>query len=225
MTEAAYIQTARAAYDVMAAHYNDHFNFRAEPVASPYDRAVLATYAELLDGAGAGARVADVGCGTGRVTAHLDGLGVDVFGVDLSPGMLAEARRDHPGLRFDEGSMTSLGLADGSLAGIVAWYSLIHIAPAEVPDVLAGFARVLAPGGLLLLAFQVGDESLHLTEAFGHEIGIDFHRMRPERLEGQLAEAGFTVDSRLVRAPAGPMERTEQAYMIARKGGPLGPLA
>ncbi|MGH4027947.1 class I SAM-dependent DNA methyltransferase [Actinomycetota bacterium Odt1-20B] len=214
MTEAAYIQTARAAYDAMAGDYAELIG--PVPIPDPYDRAMLAAYVEMLgDGAG---QVVEVGCGTGRVTAHLAALGLDVFGVDLSPGMLAQARRDHPGLRFDEGSMTALDLADGALAGVVAWYSLIHIVPERLPDVLAELARVLAPGGLLVLAFQVGDEPFHVKEAFGHQLGLDFHRMRPERLEEQLATAGFTVDSRLVRA-AKPTERTEQAYVIARKGG------
>ncbi|MFD9547340.1 class I SAM-dependent methyltransferase [Nocardia salmonicida] len=67
--------------------------------------------------------VADVGCGTGRITAHLSQLGVDVFGIDLSPAMIEVARRDHPGLRFDLGCMTDLTLADASMAGLLAWYS------------------------------------------------------------------------------------------------------
>ncbi|MFE9404030.1 class I SAM-dependent methyltransferase [Streptomyces sp. NPDC006530] len=56
-----------------------------------------------------------MGCGTGRITAHLRELGLDVFGIDLSPGMVEVARRDHPGLRFDVGSMTDLGRRSGRL--------------------------------------------------------------------------------------------------------------
>jgi SAM-dependent methyltransferase len=76
--------------------------------------------------------VADVGCGPGRITAYLRELGVDAFGIDLSPAMIGVARRDHPGLRFEVGSMTDLDLADASVAGLVAWYSLIHVPDDEI---------------------------------------------------------------------------------------------
>jgi SAM-dependent methyltransferase len=115
--------------------------------------------------------------------------------------------------------MTDLGLEDGALGGLVAWYSLIHIEPERVPGVLAGFHRVLSPGGRLLLAFQVGDEPLRLTEAFGRTVTLDFHRWSPDRLAELLAEAGFAVDARLVRE-ADATERTPQACLLARKTTP-----
>lgn len=73
------------------------------------------------------ARVADVGCGPGHVTAHLHKLGVDAFGVDLSPAMIDLARREHPDLRFEVGSMTDLQLADASITALLAFWSLIHV--------------------------------------------------------------------------------------------------
>jgi SAM-dependent methyltransferase len=78
--------------------------------SSPYERAMLLLFAELVH-AGGGGPVADVGCGPGRITAHLRTLDVDAFGIDLSPGMIEVARRDHPGLRFEVGSMTDLAVA------------------------------------------------------------------------------------------------------------------
>ena len=89
---------------------------------TPYERGVLEVFAGMVDGV-----VADVGCGSGRVTGFLRGLGVDAFGVDLSPGMVEVARREWPGVRFEVGSMTGLEIADKALGGLVAWYSLIHI--------------------------------------------------------------------------------------------------
>jgi ubiquinone/menaquinone biosynthesis C-methylase UbiE len=160
--------------------------------------------------------VADVGCGTGHQTAYLHGLGVDVFGVDLSPGMLAVARREHPDIRFTTGSMLALDLPDGGLGGVLAYYSTIHIPDGLLPTVLAEFARVLAPGGHLLLAFQVGDEPLRLSEAFGREIALEFHRRRPGYLAGLVEQAGLAVRARLVRE-AEADERTGQAYLTARK--------
>jgi SAM-dependent methyltransferase len=160
--------------------------------------------------------VADIGCGTGLVTAHLHSWGVDVFGIDLSPGMLAVAQREHPQLRFEVGSMTDLDLPDGTLAGLTASYSTIHIPDALLPHVFAEFARVLAPGGHALMSFQVGDEPLRLSEGLGHKIALDVHWRRPEQVADLLSAAGLPVQTRAVRE-AGPGERTPHAYLLARK--------
>jgi SAM-dependent methyltransferase len=213
VNEPDFLTSTRASYDAVAAEYGEHF--REDLAGRPWDRAVLAVFAELVRTRSPGS-VADVGCGPGRATAHLHGLGVDVFGVDLSPGMLAVARRDHPYLRFAVGSMLALDLPDGSLGGLLAYYSTIHVPDDRLSTVLAEFARVLAPGGHLLLVFQVGDEPLRLTEAFGHSIELEFHRRRPEYVAGLLEEAGLAVRSLLVRE-AEEDERTAHAYLMARK--------
>ena len=211
--EPAFVRATRAAYDTVAVDYAELL--RDELAAKPLDRAMLAAFAELVP-ADAGGQVADLGCGPGRVTAYLHSLGVDAFGIDLSPGMVAEARRRHPGLRFEEGSMTALQLADSSLGGIVAWYSIIHTPPAQLPDVFAEFRRVLRPGGRLLLAFQAGDAPVHLTQAYGHAVSLDAYRLNPDAVTGQLADAGITVEARLVRRPE-PPEKVSQAYLRARR--------
>jgi SAM-dependent methyltransferase len=136
---------------------------------------------------------------------------VSAFGVDLSPAMVAVARRAYPDLRFDEGSLTAVDAADDALGGIVAWYSIIHTPPEELPVVLAEFYRVLAPGGSLLLAFQVGDEPRHLAEAFGHVVSLDFYRFQPDRVAQRLGEAGLAVFARLLREPD-ETEKVQQAY-------------
>lgn len=100
--------------------------------------------------------------------------------------------------------------------GVLAYYSTIHVPDDRLPTVLAEFCRVLAPGGHLLLAFQVGDEPRRLAEVFGHAVTLEFHRRRPERMAELLDLAGFVVRSRLVREPAAG-ERTAQAYLVARK--------
>lgn len=213
-TEPADLTATRAAYDTVAADYAELA--RGELAAKPFDRAMLATFAELVLADG-GPPVADLGCGPGRITAHLDSLGVAAFGVDLSPGMVAVARESHPGLRFEEGSMLALDLADASLGGIVAWYSIIHTPPERLPTVFGEFARVLGAGGRVLLAFQAGDERVHIERGYGHDVSLDAYRLSPDRIAGLLADAGITVTARLVTEPE-RQEKTPQAYLLGRKG-------
>jgi len=210
VVEPEFVRSTRTSYDTLADAYVEYA--RNDLVAKPWDRAVLAVFAELAKPG----PVADVGCGTGRLTAHLHELGLDVFGVDLSLGMVAVARQEHPGLRFEVGSMLALDLADGSLAGVLAYYSTIHIPEDRLADVFAEFARVLAPGGHLLLAFQAGDGVRHLTEGLGQRFELNFHRRRPEHVAELLAAARLPVRSRVVREPE-EGERTAQAYLLARK--------
>jgi ubiquinone/menaquinone biosynthesis C-methylase UbiE len=119
-------------------------------------------------------------------------------------------------VRFVVASMTDLPLADAGLAGLVAWYSIIHLPPEVLPAVFAEFHRVLAPGGELLLAFKAGDKRIRLEQAYGHTVSYDVHWLPPDRIAAQLAAAGFAVHSRLVREPEG-YERGPQAYLLARR--------
>lgn len=212
-SEPAFLRAARTFYDAGAVAYAEWVRDALD--ANPADRAVLGLFAELVEAAGGGP-VLEAGSGPGRITAHLARLGVDASGVDVSPGMVAVARADHPDLRFDVGTMTALDRPDASLAGLVAWYSTIHIPDGRLPDVLAEFHRVLAPGGQAVLAFQVGDRPRRVEEAFGHSFPLDFHRRTPERMAGLLLDAGLPVHTRTVREPL-DSEKTQQCYLLARK--------
>lgn len=216
MTEEAYLRATQAAYDTVAADYARLLE--TELAIKPLDRAMLSAFAELVRGAGGGP-VADLGCGPGRVTAHLHSLGLDAFGVDLSPEMVTVARRTHPHLRFEQGSMTALDLEDGGLGGAVAWYSTVHTPPEVLPLVFGEFHRVLAPGARLLLAFKAGDEIRHLDHAYGHDLSLDVYWTPPEHIAELVGKAGFTDEARLIREPD-DRERPRQgrqAFQIVRK--------
>ncbi|MEV8624650.1 class I SAM-dependent methyltransferase [Streptomyces sp. NBC_01268] len=213
MIESARVAATRASYDAVAASYE---RLLADELAGkPWDRGMLAAFAEEVRVRGAGP-VGDLGCGTGRVTRHLRRLGTDVFGLDLSPGMIAVARESHPELRFEVGSMTALDLADGSLGGVLSWYSTVHLPTAELCDAFAEFRRVLVPGGPLLVAFKAGDGQVRLERAYGHEVDLDVYRHPVERVTSLLTDTGFSVTARLVRGPD-PDEATPQGFLLAHR--------
>jgi hypothetical protein len=116
--------------------------------------------------------------------------------------MIDVARRDHPGLRFEVGSMTELDLADASVAGLLAFWSLIHVPDAAVPTVFGHFRRVLRPGGPLMLGFHVGDESRLKTRGYGgHPMKVRVNLRQPGQVAAWLREAGFTVEAQLLLDP------------------------
>lgn len=207
-----WLADTRTSYDTVAGSYadlvRDSMNQQLEL------RAALTLFADLVRAAGGGP-VADVGCGPGQVTGFLHGLGVDAFGIDLSPAMIDIARRDQPGLRFEVGSMTDLRLAGAAVAGLLAFWSLIHVPDEAVPAVLAGFHRVLRPGGPLLIGFHVGNESTLKTQGYGgHPMNVHVHRRQPSRVATWLREAGFTLTTQLL---LGLDEPTPGAILIARR--------
>ncbi|MFD8479487.1 class I SAM-dependent methyltransferase [Kitasatospora sp. NPDC059673] len=202
------------AYDVVAELYATMFTGE---LASRDDE--LALIGELVSAPPVtrrGLPVGDLGCGPGEATALLGGLGVRAVGLDLSAGMLAQARRRHPGESFVRGSLLSLPFADASLGAALARYSLIHLPPAEVPYALAELRRVLAPGGRLLLGFFAADPSLGDADhpvPFDHKV-TTAHRWPVDTLATLLTAAGLTETARSVRQP-GPGERFLQATLLA----------
>jgi SAM-dependent methyltransferase len=201
----------RTSYDADADGYADKVQGLLE--TSPYLRASLALFADLVRDAGGGV-VADIGCGPGYVTRHLHDIGVDAFGIDLSPEMVAVARRDHPDIRFEVGTMTDLDLADGSLGGVLAFWSVIHVPDHSVPGVFAEFRRVMRRARPLLVGFHVGDEVSHTAEGYsGRSISVDSYHRPPAKVAQWLRNAGFTIEAELVMRPD---EETPGAIIHAR---------
>ncbi|WP_338146696.1 class I SAM-dependent methyltransferase [Streptomyces boncukensis] len=200
-----------AAYDAVAVRYAELARDALD--ALPLDRAILAAFAEHTGSAGP---VAELGCGPGHMTAHLRDLGLDAFGVDLSPAMIRIARESYPDLRFEVGSIEALDLPDGTLDGGVSWYSAIHAAPGEVPAYLAEFRRVLAPGAPLLLAF-FESEGGPVAE-FDHK-AAPAYRWPIDTLAALAADAGFTETGRMLREPLAD-ERFRRGHLLLRAALP-----
>ncbi|GAA3576851.1 class I SAM-dependent methyltransferase [Kribbella ginsengisoli] len=207
-----FLTTTRTSYDALAAEHAGLVQSSFDDL--PLDRSLFATFAELVRPTGR--PVADVGCGPGRVTVLLAELGLDAFGIDLSPGMLALARQSYPELRFEEGSMLALDVPDGSLGGVLAYYSVIHVPWEQRAAVFAEFYRVLAPGGVLMLAFQVGEDQVRRTEYGGTALELDVYRQRPDEVAGLLRDGGFELWMTAVRGRA-EWEKVDQGYLIVRK--------
>lgn len=207
-----WLTDTRISYDTVAASYAGQVG--AALAAEPYLRAALGLLADMVH-AGGGGPVADVGCGPGHVTAHLRELGVDAFGIDLSPAMIGIARQAYPGLRFEVGSMTDLRLGDASVAALLAFWSLIHVPDDTVPAVFGHFRRVLRPGGPLLLGFHVGDGSRLKTEGYGgHPMKVCVYRRQPGRVSAWLRDAGFTIEAQMLLNPG---DSVPGALLFARR--------
>lgn len=211
------LAATRATYDAVADAYAATYLHELD--RKPLDRALLSCFAERVAADAPGRAVGDLGCGPGHVAAHLHGLGLRAFGLDLSPAMVALARQTFPHLGFVEGTITAAGVADRSLGGIVSFYSIIHLPVEELPVVFAEFHRVLVSGGWLLMAFHLGDERLHAEEWLGQRVDLDGYLLPLTRVVDLLTGAGFAVSAQLVREPEPAVEAPfRRGYLLARTG-------
>lgn len=208
------LESVRHAYDTVAEDYATYLpDTSAE---APLDLAMVAAFVEAV-GTGPRSRVLDAGCGAGRMTKHLADLGCEVEGLDLSPGMVKQARRHHPELGFVVGSLMDLPYPGSTFAGVLLWYSTIHTPPAQCRQVFTEVARVLQPGGHVLVGFQAGDGVRDVAPAyrpFGHEVELVRHLCTPAEMSAHLRAAGLREVARLVRRPSGS-ERDDQAFVLA----------
>jgi uncharacterized protein YceH (UPF0502 family) len=204
----------RAAYAAVAASYADHFD--DELADLPFESWLLRRVAALADDA----PVIEVGTGPGHVAAFLADDGADATGLDLAPEMIAEARRRHPAVRYEVGDMRRLlrpATSDG-WGAVLAWYSLIHLAPSELPDAIASLTRPLRSNGWLVLALHAGAELRTATEWFDQQVDLDFVLHDPAHVLDVVDRAGLVDVEWYLRGPfAFRRENTQRLYVLARK--------
>ncbi len=200
-------------YDRLADAYTRHLF--DELLNKPLDRELLTRFAAEV---GSG-QVCDMGCGPGHIARYLHDAGVTVFGLDLSSAMLEQARKLSPDIRFTEGNMLALDLADRTLAGITAFYAIVNLAPELLPQVFREMERVLQPGARLLLSFHMGNEIVQVKELWDQPIALDFYFFDPAIIQHQIESAGLWIEEVIERGPYAPEveHQSRRAYIFARK--------
>ena len=207
------ILNTQTSYDQVAAEYAE--KFKDEMDTKPFDRDCLDRLARDVGDLGP---ICDLGCGPGQIARYLHRQGVKTMGVDLSPRMIEEAQRLNPEIPFHQGDMLALPDPDSSWGGIAAFYCIIHIPRQRIVEALSEMKRVLKSGGVLLLAFHIGEEIKHLDEWWEKAVNLDFAFFLPREMENWLREAGYEIVGVLVRAPNPEVEvETKRAYIFARK--------
>jgi len=206
----------RSSYDAVAADYADHLV--EELSGLPFETWLL----DRVLAHAAGGPVVEVGCGPGHVTAYLADGGGDATGIDLSPAMVAEARRRFPGRSFEVGDLRRLTrpATSSGWAAVLGWYSLIHLAASELPPAVAALVRPLAPGGWLVLGLHAGAEVVHLGEWFGYRVDLDFVLHEPAFVVGAVEAAGLVDVEWYLRGPLTARgETTQRLYVVGRRPG------
>lgn len=204
----------RESYDSAAQAYAEHL--ATELDHKPLDRHLLNRFAEAMRGRGV---VADLGCGPGHVAAYLHGQDVEIVGLDLSPGMIHVASQLNPGIEFRVGDMLRTDLPDATLAGVVAFYSIVHFSPSDLGPVFQEMRRILVRDGLALLAFHIGDQTVHVDDLFGAPVSLDFQFHQPGQVVEALRSADLAVIEHVEREPyEGAEYPSRRCYLIARAG-------
>jgi ubiquinone/menaquinone biosynthesis C-methylase UbiE len=208
------LAAVQSSYDKVAVKYARHF-FN-EQDSKPMDRIMLQRFVDRLSGQGP---VCDLGCGPGQIARYLQACGASaVFGIDLSQQMVAEAAESSGGIPFRQGNMLALTDADCSWAGAAAFYSIVHFNLGQVRQVFQEVYRVLQPGGILLIAFHIGNEVVHIKDWFEQEVDLKFVFFQMKEIEALLQETGYRVEEVVEREPYPEVEHpSRRAYIFARR--------
>ncbi|HEV3089820.1 MAG TPA: class I SAM-dependent methyltransferase [Candidatus Cybelea sp.] len=208
------LDSIRESYDRIAAEYARRLFHELD--YKPFDRQLLDRFVAQVAGRG---DVCDMGCGPGHVARYLHDAGIPVFGLDLSTEMVDQAQRLSPDIAFRSGNMLALDLANESLVGIAAFYAIVNLPQSDIPLAFREMRRVLKPGGVLLLAFHVGDETVKPRELWGLPVSLEFRYLRTSLIGEHLMSAGLSIEGVYERAPYAPEieHQSQRAYVFARR--------
>jgi len=208
------ISSVQSGYDLVADEYARRIY--DELRHKPLDCQLLDRFAETVRHAGMSC---DLGCGPGHVTSYLRRRGIEVCGMDLSPGMVSRARELNPEIEFNQGDMRSLPVGDNAWAGITAFYAIVNLPPADLARALHEMMRVLVPSGRLLLSFHIGEDTSQVEELWGSGAALEFHFFRVATVARYIRASGFEIEEIIEREPyAADVEyQSRRAYIFAQK--------
>lgn len=201
-------------YDQNSQLYFDHVG--SEMQHPSLDRSALRLFAELV---GPNADTLDAGCGPGHVAAFLAANGLNISGIDFSPALIELARASFPEIDFSVGQLADLPLGRRSVEAVVSRHSIIHTEPQRLEEVFSEFARVLAPGGRLLLSFFAVSVGGQHGDPFDHAV-CTAYQLDPSTLAALLASHGLEEEMRLTRQPSAGERQIPHATLISRRIGP-----
>jgi len=181
----------RDGYAARAGEYTELFGDIGQ--MDDVDRERIGRWADGVDG-----RILDAGCGPGHWTAFLADRGADAEGIDLVPEFVAGASARFRQVPYRVASLTDAAIPAGSLGGMLAWYSLIHASPDELPLLLTAARRSIREGGRLLIGFFDGPDG----EPFPHAV-TTAHYWSVDGMSTLLERAGFSVIDSDARAQDG----------------------
>ena len=209
------ISDVQSSYDRIADEYTRRIS--DELRNKPLDCSLLNRFADSVQNAGV---ACDLGCGPGHIARYLHGRGIQVCGLDLSQGMIEQARQLNPEIEFYQGDMRALPVKDNSWAGIAAFYAIVNLRAAGVVQALREMMRVLTPRGRLLLSFHTGEDTSQMEEElWGYEIALEFTFFRVSTIAGHIRNAGLEIEEIVEREPYAPEVeyQSRRAYILAKK--------
>jgi len=200
-------------YDTVASEYAA--KFCGEHEKKPMDRVILYRFSQEVEGK---KPIWDFGCGPGQTTQYLRNLGVEISGLDLSEKLIEQANIMHPGITFRKGNILDLEFKDESIAGIVAFYAIVHFSQDQLQKAFREIFRVLQPGGKFLFTYHIGEEAIHLSEFLGKDVEIDFMFFKTEFIFISIEDTGFDDIEIIERDPYPEVEyQSRRAYVFAKK--------
>lgn len=203
--------TEQPGYDALAELYDRTF---PTGYSSEVEKAAVGLFADELRAADVPGPVVDVGCGTGHQAHDLASRGLEVIGVDPSIEMLQLARQRFPDLTLAQGDAHLRGLGGGQISGVLARYSLIHVPPEQLAGVLSSWAARLAPGGVVLTAFQaLPSQYPEDVQEFDHAVAPAW-RWKPDAMAAALADVGLTERWRIVTQPSQDFHRFPECHLL-----------
>ena len=200
-------------YDTVAEEWAE--TFCDEHEKKPKDKEILLRFSQEI---GDRRPVWDFGCGPGDTSQYLKNLGVEISGLDLSEKLLEQARRLHPEIHFRKGNMLALEFENDSIAGVVAFYAIVHFTEEQAGIAFREVFRVLQPGGLFLFTYHIGGKIIHIDEYLGRKVDIDFMFFTTDFISDCIKDCGFEKIEIIEREPYPDVEyQSRRAYVFTRK--------